>query len=378
MRRARWVVALVWVASACTSSTSTLTTSPATTDTSAVVTTLADGTTLPEGCSGNPTTRETVAFVAGGRAWALDPVTLGLDCLFAVSDPGAFAWGPQGDRVLLGGGEIRGLTPDAPVFPAIGQDATAFDWGHPIGLAVVFADAGGAPRKRFMDDGRVEPLPGLPAGRYLRIAYHPSGLALAFVLERDGRQSVWLSRNDGTDPSRLVFSKSGTTFPSIAFSSDGQRLWWIGEHAQGYPEMHAMDLANRSDFTDEWRGPDGSVATDLRVSPDGRRQSADAGTGCADRKALVIAKGQASLALPSETRPTAALGWLDSSTLLVAAGGCGNAMDLFAVHARGSDAPTALAQGVDVAAPRTVLEDAPTSVPAPSSAEPAPPPGGVG
>ena len=52
-----------------------------------------------------------------------------------------FAWGPQGDRVLLNGFEIRGVGGDAPDLPAIDTSVSAFDWGHPLGLAVVFADA---------------------------------------------------------------------------------------------------------------------------------------------------------------------------------------------------------------------------------------------
>ena len=50
-----------------------------------------------------------MAFVADGRAWALDPDTGDLACLFDVEDAGPFAWGPQGDRVLLGGFEVRGV-----------------------------------------------------------------------------------------------------------------------------------------------------------------------------------------------------------------------------------------------------------------------------
>jgi hypothetical protein len=384
MTRTRILLALVWLAGACTSASPSATILPSSGTSGGVspapAIALADGTPLPEGCDGHPVASQTIAFVADGRAWALDPVSRRLDCMFEVADPGAFAWGPQGDRVLLGGSEVRGLTREAPTLPALGGDpsAFAFDWGHPIGLAVVFADETGAPFKRFMDDGRVEPLSHLPKGSYLQIAYHPSGLALGLVLERNGNQSIWLSTNEGRDPSRLVFSEEGTTFTSIAFSPDGQRLWWIAQHAAGYPEVHAMDLGDRSGFTDEWTGDARTAADALLLSPNGRLVAMDQGSGCADRLALVLAHGSDRLAMPAETRPTAALGWLDRSTVLVAAGGCDEPVDLFAVPVRASDPPVALVRGVDVASPRTVLTHAPDSVPEPASADGEAPPGGVG
>ena len=79
-----------------------------------------------------------MAFVGGGRAWALNPSTHRLTCLFTTSDPGPFAWGPQGDRVLLGDFEIQGLDPAAPTVAALSPPPVTFGWGHPIGLAVVY------------------------------------------------------------------------------------------------------------------------------------------------------------------------------------------------------------------------------------------------
>lgn len=339
--------------------------------------TLADGTALPDGCAGTSDPAEIVAFVADGRAWALDPKTTELDCLFEADDPGPFAWGPQGDRVMLGGLEIRGLTHDAPDLPAIDAAPSAFDWGHPIGLAIVFAQ-NGEPRKRFIDDGHVERLSTLPPGTYLEIAYHPSGLALAFVLETGGEQSIWISTNEGQDPRRLVFSEHGTKFTSIAFSPDGQKLWWVAEHGGGYFELHWMDLADRSGFASGWRGEAGLHAEDLLLAPTGALKSVNAGAACEKRQALFLSGAAVSPALPDETRPSVALGWLDSSTLLVAAGGCGDLTDLYSVDVLSQRDPVSLVLGVDVAAVRTQLENAPLDVPVPPQAEEEAPPGGLG
>jgi len=377
MRPLRLTIVALCVTSACTATSSASGSAPSASASRAAATTLAGGAPLPSGCSGGARPSETVAFVAEGRAWAMDPATHRLACLFTTSDPGPFAWGPQGDRVLLGNFQVQGLGAGAPDLSPLGTQPATFDWGHPIGLAIVFAGGSGRPEKRFTDTGSVERLSALPIGTYLQIAYHPSGLALGFILERKDQQSIWMSTNEGDDPQRLVFAEAGTTFTSIAFSPDGTRLWWIAEHAQGYPELHWMDLGDRSTFTGVWRGSDGTSAHDLRIAPDGILKSVNEGTTCQDSRALVIAGGSASRAMPFETRPTSAIGWLDDSTLLVAAGGCGTPTELFSVdaHLGGTAAP--LVTGIDLASPRTVLVGAPTSVPEPGS-DIVPPPGGLG
>jgi hypothetical protein len=338
---------------------------------------LADGTPLPEGCTGAAVATQTVAFVALDRAWALDPESGDLSCLFPVEDAGPFAWGPQGDRVLLGGFEIRGVGGDAPDLPAIATSVSAFDWGHPLGLAVAFSDGKGDPRKRFMDDGRLIGLPSLPPGEYLEVAYHPSGLALAFVVETPDGQEIWLSTNEGEDPQRLIFSERGTRFTSLAFSPNGRSLWWTALHPGERPALHAMELETRTGFGTTWRGNEGTIPDGLRLAPAGPLQAMTEGRNCAERKALVLSGGKTRIAVPDESRPTEALGWLDRTTLLVAVGGCGDTVDLYAVDGLGEDVPAALVLEVEIAAPRTQVKNPPDEVPAPAPEE-EPPSEGVG
>ena len=75
-----------------------------------------------------------------------------------------------------------------------------FDWGSPLGIAIVYANGADTPLKRFMDDGKVERLSTLPTGTYQAIAYRPSGLALGFIVNEGERQGIWLSDNEGKDP----------------------------------------------------------------------------------------------------------------------------------------------------------------------------------
>src|SRR4051812_42778949 len=126
-RRVLVLLAVALIAGSCTSISST-TASPTAASpppTSAVppsptVATLADGSVLPSGCTGKPVPSETAAFVADGRAWALDPHDGRLACLFRVRQPGAFAFGPQGDRVMLAGLGVVGVPTGAPTWPPVG------------------------------------------------------------------------------------------------------------------------------------------------------------------------------------------------------------------------------------------------------------------
>jgi len=342
-----------------------------------VGTTLADGSALPEGCDGKAVPGETVAFVAEGRAWALDPETGALACLFDVTDPGPFAFGPQGDRVLLADMQVQGLGPREPTWPPKGQTPSVFDWGHPLGLAIVYANGAAGPLKRFMDDGHVEKLSSLPKGTYQTIAYHPSGLALGFIIDEGDRQGIWLSSNEGKDPLRLVFSKPDTVFSSLAFSPDGTQVWWIAQHSGAISEIHWMDLADRTGFETILTRGLAPTAHGLMLAPTGPLMAATQGEGCADAQAMIVDADGARPAIPGGEQPTQALGWLDASTLLVAAGDCDQPATLFAVGAAAQHA-VMLVDGVDIGVPRTELHDAPTEVPTPPNQAPPAPPGGVG
>ena len=93
---------------------------------------------------------------------------------------------------------------------------------------------------------------------------------------------------------------------------------------------------------------------------------------------MIVDADGARPAIPDAADPTQALGWLDASTLLVSVGQCDQPAKLFVADAAGHGNAMALVDGVDIGAPRTVLHDAPTEVPAPPNEAPPAPPGGVG
>jgi hypothetical protein len=311
------------------------------------------GAALPDGCDqGEAKPSQTVAFVADGRAWALSPGGT-LTCLFETTDPGPFTWGPQGDRVVLGGGDVR--------FPFGGDDRAAtglgaapFDWGRPIGKAIVYvpAEAGGT-RKLFMDDGSDEALSGLPNGTYEDIAYHPSGLALALsVKAKDGTPGIYVSTNEGDRADRIVVGVSATDFPSVDFTSDGRYLLYLAEHKGDYVQLHMIDLEHPDSLVNLWKGPVGVRATGLRLPPAiGDTLAFTTGSTCEDSQAVWGSVNEVAPVLPGEDRPTVAIGYLDARRLLVGARDCAaGTSDLFVVSDRSSEL---VATGVDVAAARS-------------------------
>src|SRR4029077_8558351 len=150
------------------------------------------------------------------------------------------------------------------------------------------------------------------------IAYHPSGLALGFIVNEGGRQGIWLSDNEGKDPVRLVFSRPDTVFSSLAFSPDGTQIWWIAQHAGAISEIHWMDLADRTGFeTILTRGlaprahglvlgasGPAHLAPGLRLPPSGPLIVATQGEGCADQQAMIVDADGARPAIPGGELPT--------------------------------------------------------------------------
>jgi len=340
--------------------------SPSATPSTSPGATLADGTALPEGCEAHRLrATQTVAFAAGGRVWALDPNDGKLTCLVEATDPGPFLWGPLGDRVLLGGFQVVGLG-SSPSATLASVDETTADWGHPIGIAIVFAERGSSvPEKYLLDDHEVQRLSDMPHGTYLDVAYHPSGLALAWVIDHGGRQEIWFSTNEGKDPKRLVFGVGGTTFSDVAFSHDGQDLVYTANHPSGYAEFHSIDLTDPTVLHTEWRGGKGDVLRNAILSPTDQRVIATEGASCDEGRAVQLVHEQTALdPLPKVHGPTSALGWIDAHTYLVGAGGCGGStMDVYTASTKHGVEPQLLVSGVDAAASRAAAPPAPTSLP---------------
>jgi hypothetical protein len=311
---------------------------------------LASGAPLPTSCVQRRVPVDaTVAFVASGRAWALDPRGR-VTCLFAARDPGLFAWGPRADRALLAHLQVKGLA-GAPSRPPSAVDPTQASWGRPIGKSIVFVSRDG---QRLLKAhpaggplGNVTPVKG---AEYERVVYHPSGLAFAFVLRQGGRESVWMSTNRGKSPRKLVHGRLHTGFDAIAFGEGGTSLYFAAQHVDDRVDIHRLELVGATSAPVAWRGGPAEHVTDLFPGR-GQNFAFTVGRDCRSSRALVVTahRPKGDELLPDA--PARALGWLDKGHVLVATGGCGEKLDLYAVATQ-TLKPRLLVRGVDAASVR--------------------------
>jgi hypothetical protein len=314
---------------------------------------LASGAALPAGCVTHGLRADaTASFVAEGRAWALEPLTGRVSCLFPVREAGPFAWGPRGDRALLARLEVKGLG-DAPSRPPGRVDPSASSWGRPIGKSIVFVGKGGrALLKAHPAGGGFTDVTPVRGATYERVVYHPSGLAFAFVLRRNGRSSVWISSNVGKTPKQLVHGRLHTGFDAISFGDRGTQLYFAARHVDSRVDVHRLQLFGATSAPVVWRGGPEERVTDLVDAPGGSDLAFTAGRSCETRSAVVVSTRHRKGAelIPDEKR-SRAVGWLDRKHVLVATGGCGRKLDLYSVEAATLEARL-LVRGVDAASVR--------------------------
>lgn len=330
---------------------------------SVTVARLASGAALPSACTpATPKRADTAAFVSAGHAWALSPDGSRLTCMFDVQDPGPFLWGPLGDRALVGSFEVKGL-PGALTLAPTDLRSGPISWGRPTGKSIALVSADGTEiEKAHLDGEPVEDITPVRNARYLGVTYHPSGLAIAFTLERSGGQSIWISSNEGTKPRRLVFSKEGTTFGALAFSADGVVLYYAAIHAGGTSVLHNLSLANPTQVGAVWSAPPGRLILNIAAGPNVGSIAWTAGTSCEDSVAVAQDADGNRLTIQSGSRPSRAVGWLDRKRILVATGGCSGPMDLKAVDVSSGTA-VPLVSGVVAAGVRTPAPTPPPPLP---------------
>jgi len=291
-----------------------------------------------------------VTFVADGNAWAMSPNGEDLTCLFAVDDAGPFAWGPLGDRVLLGSLEVRGVAGGPSL--AASEETVAAEWSRPTGKTIVYAAGAGSSLKKVQLNGApTQDVTPVPSATYLSVAYHPSGEAFAFAISRSDGQSIWLSTNLGAKPAAMVFSVEGTTFGAMGFDVDGKHLIYAAQHADNHAELHSIDITDLTKAPVVWDGPVGRTIPTLVVGPVKGTVAWTSQASCDDSIAMVHTAAGSEPALPDATGATRAIGWLDASHVLVGAGTCDGPLELSAVDlTTGSVVP--LVSGVALAAAR--------------------------
>jgi len=318
---------------------------------------------LPEGCDGvPPAAGAVVAFVAGGRSWAVapdDPASL--HCLFPTPDAAVFSFGPLGDRVALPGLEVRGVgstvsRPKSDLRPVY------YSWSRPTGTTLVFTD-GARHRIARADMGRADArdITPFPEVTYGDIAYHPSGLAIGFTTKTPSVAEIWTSTNQGTNPDRLVQAPADTTFAHLVFARDGKALYYSIDRKDGSHNLARFSLTDGGVEPALWTGdaPIGDIV-ELAGVPG---VALTVGATCATRRAVFSTlDGSAGQPLSAGVDgPTSIVGRLDADRFVVATGGCGRPSDLYVVHhAADGPPPKLLVSGVDAA---TLRQPEPTPPP---------------
>jgi hypothetical protein len=319
---------------------------------------------LPEGCDGAaPAAGAVVAFVAGGRSWAVSPDDAAtLHCLFATPDAGLFSFGPLGDRVALSGLEVRGVGSSVSR-PKSALRPVYYSWSRPTGTTLVFTD-GARRRLARADLGQVGSRDITPVQgdvTYGDVAYHPSGLAIGFAVTAPGSAELYLSTNQGADAKLLVKAPAGTTFGHLVFAHDGKDLYYSVDRNDGSHTLARYNLVEGGVAPELWKG-DAPVASIVELG--GVPGVALTVGGNCEAHRAVFSSLDATAGQPLSTGndgPTSIVGRLDADRFVVAAGGCNGPSDLYIVRAgTGGPPPTLLVQGVDAA---TLRQPEPTPPP---------------
>ncbi len=247
---------------------------------------------------------------------------------------------------------MKGLG-DAPSRPPGRVDPSASSWGRPIGKSIVFVGNGGrALLKAHPDGGGFTDATPIRGATYEQVDYHPSGLAFAFVLRRNGRASIWISSNVGKTPRQFVHGRLHTGFDAITFADGGSQLYFAARHVDRRVDVHRLQLVGATSAPVVWRGGPEERVTDLVDAPGGPDLAFTAGRSCESRYAVVVSARQPKGAelMPDEGR-SRAVGWLDRKHVLVATGGCGQKLDLYSVESSTLEARL-LVRGVAAASVR--------------------------
>jgi hypothetical protein len=114
-----------------------------------------------------------------------------------------------------------------------------------------------------------------------------------------------------------------------------------------------------------WSGPVGSTIPDIQPGlTTGSFAWTSEATPCTDTVAMAQGPAGPIRLMPDSTGPTRAIGWLDATHVLVAAGPCDGPVDLATVDvSTGSIAP--IASGIGAPAVRTPVPTPPAKLPAP-------------
>ncbi|MEY2476755.1 MAG: hypothetical protein QOG87_2070 [Actinomycetota bacterium] len=193
-----------------------------------------------EGIGPAPTSDPEITFVADGRLQAVSADGTGLRCLAegvpAVANA-SMAWGGAADRVLLPPTSV--FLADRKVSADVGPKAIA-TLSRPTGTSVLAVGNDHKLRKHPIEGGPFTDISFL--ARTDEAVYHPGGRFIAAVgLDHNGGYGISLATNQGKDARKLADGERAGRIYSLAFSQDGEQLWFLADHGD-HGDVHQLDL----------------------------------------------------------------------------------------------------------------------------------------
>ncbi len=230
-----------------------------------------------------------LTFVSQGKVWAVGTAGTAR-CLYNLNGRSIsqLTWSPDSTAVLLGPDQVaRGakLTPSGYL-----PTNTDVEWSGPKGTSLLAATAKGQLVKRNSRTGVRTDISYLD--RHARSAYHPAGKAIASIGEGsdgtgvdgggDTTVGIWFSDNLGGGSELRVQDGSGATLSEIGFTANGDFLFFIAQHPDGF-HLHEYNV-NSPQISVAFESPDALSNLVLSASDDSvavQRGSCD-GTSASD------------------------------------------------------------------------------------------------
>jgi hypothetical protein len=228
------LLALGLVAGACHSASKETAQSPTSTTTSAPAPATCDG------IGPAPTSTPDITFVAAGRLQAVSVDGTGAHCLadgVTAAAHAPMAWGGAGDRLLLPPTSV--FLGEQRLSAGVGPNAIAI-LSRPNGTSVLAVGQDHHLRKHPLAGGPFSDISFL--ARTDEAIYHPGGRFIAAVgVDRAGNYGISIATNQGKDPHKLAEAESAKRIYSLAFSQDGERLYFLADHGD-HGDVHTLDL----------------------------------------------------------------------------------------------------------------------------------------
>ena len=162
-------------------------------------------------------------------------------CVAADVQSASMQWGGSADRLLLPPTAV--FLADREVSPGVGAQAIA-TLSRPTGTSVLAVDRDHRLRKHPVGGGPASDISFL--ARTDEAVYHPGGRFIAAVgLDHNRDYGISISTNQGKDPRKLAEGESAGRIYSLAFSQDGEVLWFLADHG-GHSDVHQLDLRTAS------------------------------------------------------------------------------------------------------------------------------------